>query len=57
MLLGPGPGGLGRKTEALEELDQGLADNPGNVSFLLAKGNILVGLERRPEAIRSLPRP
>jgi len=43
--------GLGRQKEALEDVDKALADNPGNVSFLLAKGNILVALERRPEAI------
>ena len=43
--------GLGRHKEALEDVDKALADNPGNVNFLLAKGNILVALERRPEAI------
>ena len=48
---GPWPSGLGRNKEALEDVDKALADNPGNVDFLLAKGNILVALERRPEAI------
>jgi tetratricopeptide (TPR) repeat protein len=43
--------GLGRKKEALEDVDLALADNPKNVKFLLAKGIILAGLERRPEAI------
>jgi len=43
--------GLGRNKEALEDVDKALADNPGNVNFLLAKGSILVALERRPEAI------
>ena len=43
--------GLGRHKEALEDVDKALADNPGNVNFLLAEGNILVALERRPEAI------
>jgi hypothetical protein len=43
--------GLGRQKEALEDVDAALADNPGNVSALLLKGNILVALERRPEAI------
>ena len=43
--------GLGRNKEALEDVDKALADNPGNVNFLLTKGNILVALERRPEAI------
>jgi tetratricopeptide (TPR) repeat protein len=43
--------GLGRHKEALEDVDKALIDNPGNVNFLLAKGNILVALERRPEAI------
>ena len=43
--------GLGRHKEALEDVDKALADNPDNVNFLLAKGNILVALERRPEAI------
>jgi len=43
--------GLGRHKEALEDVDKALADNPGNINFLLAKGNILVALERRPEAI------
>ena len=41
--------GLGRNEEALEDVDKALADTPGNVNFLLAKGNILVALERRPE--------
>jgi tetratricopeptide (TPR) repeat protein len=43
--------GLGHHKEALEDVDKALADNPGNVHFLLAKGNILVALDRRPEAI------
>jgi len=43
--------GLGRHKEALEDVDKALADNQENVNFLLAKGNILVALERRPEAI------
>ena len=43
--------GLGRHKEALADVDKALADNPGNVNFLLAKGSILVALERRPEAI------
>lgn len=43
--------GLGRHKEALEDVDNALADNSGNVNFLMAKGNILVALERRPEAI------
>jgi tetratricopeptide (TPR) repeat protein len=43
--------GLGRHKEALEDVDKALVDNPINVNFLLAKGNILVALERRPEAI------
>ncbi|MFA5110076.1 MAG: tetratricopeptide repeat protein, partial [Desulfobaccales bacterium] len=43
--------GLNRDKEALESVDKALVDNPGNVKYLMAKGNILVKLERRPEAI------
>ena len=43
--------GLGRNKEALEDVDKALTDSQGNVNFLLAKGSILVALERRPEAI------
>ena len=43
--------GLGRQKEALEDVDKALADNPGDVQLLLAKGNLLAGLDRRPEAI------
>ncbi len=43
--------GLGRKTEALEELDQGLAGQPGDIQLLLTKANLLAGLDGGPEAI------
>ncbi len=43
--------GLGRKTEALEQIDFGLTKEPGDIQLLLAKANLLVDLERRPEAI------
>ncbi len=43
--------GLGRKAEALEQLDKGLAEHSGDVQLLLTKGNLLAGMDRRAEAI------
>jgi tetratricopeptide (TPR) repeat protein len=43
--------GLGRHKEALEDVDKALTDNPKNVNFLMAPGDIRVALERRPAAI------
>jgi tetratricopeptide (TPR) repeat protein len=41
---------LGRQQEALDDLDLALADNPGNVKFLMLKGKMLAAMDRRPEA-------
>ncbi|MEJ2672429.1 MAG: tetratricopeptide repeat protein [Deltaproteobacteria bacterium] len=43
--------GLGRKDEALEDVDKALADNPGSIKALMLKGNLLAEMDRRPEAI------
>jgi tetratricopeptide (TPR) repeat protein len=43
--------GLGRKKEALEDVDQALEDNPCCVKYLMLKGKILASMDRRPEAI------
>lgn len=45
---------LGRKTEALEEIDFGLTKDPKDIQLLLTKANLLVDLDRRPEAIEIL---
>jgi tetratricopeptide (TPR) repeat protein len=42
---------LDRKTEALEEVNRGLAVLPQDTGLLLAQGSILGAMERRPEAI------
>jgi len=42
---------LGRRHEALEELNRGLAGHPHDLALLLAKGSLLARLEQRPEAI------
>jgi tetratricopeptide (TPR) repeat protein len=43
--------GLGRKAEALEQLNRALAADPQDVQLLLAKGKVLAGLDKRSEAI------
>jgi tetratricopeptide (TPR) repeat protein len=43
--------GLGRKQEALADVDKALADNPNNLKALMLKGDLLASLGRRPEAI------
>jgi tetratricopeptide (TPR) repeat protein len=43
--------GLGRQTEALQQLNMALAERPQDLHLLLAKGKVLAGLERRSEAI------
>jgi tetratricopeptide (TPR) repeat protein len=45
---------LGRRQQALVDLEKGLATNPRNPGLLLAKGKILREMERRPEAIATL---
>jgi tetratricopeptide (TPR) repeat protein len=42
---------LGHKAEALHQLNMALAESPQDIQLLLAKGRVLAGLERRPEAI------
>jgi tetratricopeptide (TPR) repeat protein len=42
---------LGRRDEALKQLDQGLAQDHQDIQLLLAKGNLLAKMERRAEAI------
>jgi tetratricopeptide (TPR) repeat protein len=43
--------GLGRKKEALEDVDKVLTDNRDNIKALLLKGDLLAEMDRRPEAI------
>jgi tetratricopeptide (TPR) repeat protein len=47
---------LGRNQEALKEVDKGLAQRPDNLKLLLAKAELLMGLDRRSEAIKILNR-
>jgi tetratricopeptide (TPR) repeat protein len=42
---------LGRRDEALGNLEQGLAANPRNLTLMLAKGKLMGDMERRQEAI------
>jgi tetratricopeptide (TPR) repeat protein len=44
---------LGRRRQALGELEEGLAANPRNPALLLVKGKVLRDMDRRPEAILS----
>jgi len=45
---------LGRREQALGDLEKGLASNPKKPALMLAKGKILGEMERRPEAIATL---
>lgn len=42
---------LGRKAEALYQLNMALAESTEDIHLLLTKGKVLASLERRPEAI------
>jgi len=42
---------LGRRDEALRDLEMGLSFNPKELSLMMVKGKVLGEMERRPEAI------